>query len=578
MMKIPEEKRNNGIGMKIDFGRETTSKREGGWLEMLVSALIVILVACIIILSLVPPVSRDALVHHLAIPKLYLKHGGMYEIPFMPFSYYPMNLDLLYLIPLYFGNDIIPKFIHFAFALLTALLLHRYIKKRINGAYALFSVLFFLSIPIIVKLSITAYVDLGLIFFSFASLYSLMEWTRRPLKKKYLVLSAVMSGMAMGTKYNGLITFLLVALFIPFLYSRVAENRKGVFLTSAIYGVSFVFVGLLVFSPWMARNYAWKQNPVYPLFDRAFNPPNNGKIENEGSQAFSIRPGLGVFVIRERIYRESGWEIALLPARLFLEGEDDSPKYFDGKLSPFLLILTMLAFWRMPGEDHHLIRERRILGLFSGLFFAFALFTSDLRIRYIAPIIPPLVILSVFGLSRIPYLVSRVKRRDGCAIGTTILILAGVLSLGFNAKYLYAQFHYVAPLSYLSGQVGREEYISHYRPEYHALRYINHNLPPDARVLFIFLGDRGYYCERDYILGGGMLGSVFGEANNAKDVLSKLQSQRITHLLVNTCFLQRWAQNNFSDGAKRILNEFFEKYAKLSYSENGFSVFGLASN
>jgi len=43
----------------------------------------------IVLLSLVPPVAKDELVHHLAVPKLYLKHGGMVEIPFMDFSYYP---------------------------------------------------------------------------------------------------------------------------------------------------------------------------------------------------------------------------------------------------------------------------------------------------------------------------------------------------------------------------------------------------------------------------------------------------------------------------------------------------------
>jgi hypothetical protein len=126
----------------------------------------VALIIAIILLCSVPPVSKDALVHHLAVPKLYLRHGGMYEIPFMPFSYFPMNLDLLYLIPLYFGNDIVPKFIHFGFALLTAWLIFNYLKKRINTAYALLGVIFFLSIPIIVKLSITVYVDLGLLCFA----------------------------------------------------------------------------------------------------------------------------------------------------------------------------------------------------------------------------------------------------------------------------------------------------------------------------------------------------------------------------------------------------------------------------
>ena len=140
------------------------TKPKHGYLIYVAIFLLTALVISSIILSCVPPISKDALTHHLAIPKLYFKDGGIYEIPFMIFSYYPMNLDFLYLIPLIFGNDIIPKFIHFSFALLTAWLIFNYLKRRINLAYALFGTLFFLSIPIIVKLSITVYVDLGLIF------------------------------------------------------------------------------------------------------------------------------------------------------------------------------------------------------------------------------------------------------------------------------------------------------------------------------------------------------------------------------------------------------------------------------
>ena len=127
-----------------------------------------ILICSVLILCTTPPISKDALIHHLAVPKLFLKHGGIYEIPTMDFSYYPMNLDLLYMVPLYFGNDIIPKFIHFGFAILTAWLLFNYLRRRIDVTYALLGVCFFLSTPIIIKLSINVYVDLGLVFFSTA--------------------------------------------------------------------------------------------------------------------------------------------------------------------------------------------------------------------------------------------------------------------------------------------------------------------------------------------------------------------------------------------------------------------------
>ena len=167
-------------GKRIDF-----------FLFFVLGSLICLLIFFIIILASVPPVSKDALTHHLAVPKLYIKHGGIYEIPFMISSYNPMNLDLLYIIPLYFGNDIIPKFIHFSFALFTAWLIFDYLKRRISTIYALLGATFFLSIPIIVKLSITVYVDLGLIFFSMVSLLLLMKWVETGFRLRFLILSLI---------------------------------------------------------------------------------------------------------------------------------------------------------------------------------------------------------------------------------------------------------------------------------------------------------------------------------------------------------------------------------------------------
>jgi len=78
-------------------------------------------------------------------------------------------------------------------------------------------------------------------------------------------------------------------------------------------------MALLVFSPWMVRNYVWKQNPVYPLFDRVFHPPENAESEKAESQPFSIRPGPGVFVIREGIYHENWWKLPSCRSGSFLK-------------------------------------------------------------------------------------------------------------------------------------------------------------------------------------------------------------------------------------------------------------------
>ena len=217
-----------------------------------------LLVFSLLFLSITPPVTKDALIHHLATPKLYLNHGSVYEIPDMVFSYYPMNLDLIYLIPLYFGNDIIPKYIHFFFGLLTAWLIYAHLKRRVNTNYALGGALFFLSIPIIVKLSISAYVDLGLLCFTTASLLLLLKWGQTDGKSSALILSAICCGLAMGTKYNGLVSFVVLLTIVPFIFQR-KQPQKGMVSGLRSLGDALLFglIALAVFSPWMIRNYIW---------------------------------------------------------------------------------------------------------------------------------------------------------------------------------------------------------------------------------------------------------------------------------------------------------------------------------
>ena len=535
---------------------------------ILLRGFVFLLVLSVIILASVPPVSKDALVHHLAIPKLYLKHGGICEIPSMVFSYYPMNLHLLYLVPLYFGNDIIPKLIHFGFALLTAWLIFDYLKRRINVIYGLLGAIFFLSIPIIVKLSITVYVDLGIIFFSTASLLFLFRWIEGHLRLRFLIISAVLCGLAMGTKYNGLITLLLLTLFAPFLYLRYAKGARSGFWKPVSYGMLFLFVAILFFSPWMIRNYSWTHNPIFPLYDHWFNP-----------QSDISKQGVSLFTYRSLVYHETWWQMALLPARIFFQGQDGSPQYFDGKLNPFLLFLPFFAFYRIRSDPEPIRNEVKILLAYAVLFFAFAFFSRGLRIRYIAPIIPPLVILSTIGVRKMVEALRRLGSQSLQTIGcTSILVMLG-LSLWPNVRYLMDQYRHVAPFSYLRGDVTRDEYIEKYRLEYPAMRYINKNLRPDAKILFICMGNRGYYCDREYVFdmyqNRSMLQQSVRESINTDEALQRLQGGGITHLLICYDVFDRWVKRSFTIQEQELLNRFFKKHVRLLHFERGYGVYRL---
>ena len=536
--------------------------------KFVLMGLLAVLIVSIVILSCVPPVSKDSLTHHLAVPKLYLKHGGIYEIPFAGFSYYPMNLDLLYLIPLYYGNDIIPKFIHFSFALLTAWLIFNYLKRRMNLVYALFGALFFLSIPIIVKLSITVYVDLGLIFFSTASLLSLLKWIESNYRLRFLIISAVSCGLAMGTKYNSLVAFFLLTLFVPFIYSRYTQRENVPFIGAIGQGLIFALIALLVFSPWMIKNYIWTNNPIFPLYDHWFNPQN-----------VTLQSSLSLFKIRSYIYHESWWEIALLPVRIFFQGQDGNPQYFDGKLNPFLLLLPFLAFFQIRSDSSALRTEKKILLSFAVLFFAFAFFSSGLRVRYISPIIPPLVILSVFGLKKLLDVIKEFSSTTHRKIGWTIIFLIILFSLWLNAHYVFTQYKYVRPFDYLTGTLTRDEYIETFRKEYPAMRYINTNLSPEARVLFFYLGNRGYYCDRDYVFdmqkGVSTFWEILKRSNSPEEVLTELENRNVTHLLIRYDIFDRWVKNDFEDRERTIVSQFFKKYVKSLYFKWGYGVYRL---
>ena len=556
-------------------------------LKGLLVGCLILLIASVVILASVPPVSRDALTHHLAIPKLYLKHGGIYEIPHAKWSYYPMNLDLLYIIPLYFGNDIFPKYIHFVFALLTAVFIFRYLRRRLDKVYALLGVVLFLSLPVIIKLSITVYVDLGLIFFSFAALFYFLKWINYEFKLKYLLISAFWCGLGLGTKYNGLIVLFLLTLFTIFIYARNDAVRGRKQLKAIGFGIVFMLATTIVFSPWAIRNYIWTNNPIYPLYNGRFNnekaesieittdDSSNGPTEESNILGRKNKGNWGHFAVRKIVFNEKGWEIALIPLRIFFQGEDDNPKYFDGRLNPLLFFLPIFAFFNIRRDSSKLKTEKGVLFAFSILYIFYAFLQADMRIRYIGPVIPALVVLSMLGLKD---LTTIVQKRFTSNSKTIWLVAVNLVVLSFfclNIFYLFQQYRIVDPLSFIQGRIGRDAYIERYRPEYLTIQFANKRLPDNAKILGIFLGNRGYYCDRAIIFDVGLFKNCVRQAISPEDLTTILKKSGITHLLVRFDLFNQWAESQFNGREKAIIRGFFNHQAIRLFSKAGHGLFEL---
>jgi hypothetical protein len=353
------------------------------------------------------------------------------------------------------------------------------------------------------------------------------------------------------------------------------------------FGALFVTVALLVFSPWMARNYVWKTNPIYPLynnlFNRAISTSPNSHCDRQGLKPDSViqktsKANLtrwSPFAIRKVIYGESWWQIALIPIRIFFQGKDDNPKYFDGKLNPFLFFLPFFAFIHLNKDSAPVRSEKKVFIFFAILFLLYAFSQSSIRIRYVAPIIPPLVILATLGLHQVTTMVVNRTKSQSAWIGSGFVISMLTLILALNAFYIWKQFRYVDPLSYISGRISRDAYIAKYRPEYSVYQYVNWHLPDNAKLLGLFLGNRRYYSERDLTFGVSEFKQMVNRVDSEMKLLMELREKGFTHLIIRFDLFNQWTNRQFDDRKKKLLRLFFAEHVRPIVSKDGYGLFEL---
>ena len=527
---------------------------ESQWLGRCVWLGILVIIVGEALLSLVPPTARDELTHHLTIPRLYVRAGRIIEVPMAPYSYYPMLLDMLYTPWVVWSVDWAPKLIHALFGYLTGLLLYSYLARRMNAAYGLIGFFFFISIPSVLRLSHWAYVDLGVTFYSTAAILCGLRWREDKDKRSWLVLAAISAGFAAATKPNGLVALVLVGLLFIWELARGPKRSFGKIISELLLvGVA----SITPYLPWLAKNWYQTANPFFPLLGGYF------AARGPAASAPAEYVSLGVLVKRELFYGESWWQIAALPLRLFFFGQDDNPQYFDGVLTP---VLIMLLPWAFKGKWRE---EKLCLFGFAFLFLAYTLFLVDLRVRYVLLIVPPLVALFAYGVFNI-YL--RIKK-------PAYLIAVLLFFAGYHGFYLYKYFGEVKPIPYLFGSETREAYLTRTLPEYTTFQFINRELPRDAKIYLLFIGRRGYYCDRDYFHDGGELPALLrGALQSAREpaqVEEILKRKGITHLMVRTDLFARYLVNNLPPAKITLWNEFAASRLSIKYQDRGYALYQM---
>lgn len=283
-----------------------------------------------------PEISFDALWYHLTLPKLYLIEHSINFIPggLLYYSTMPKLIDMLYVFGLSLGSEIFPKLIHYIFGILTIVAIYKLSRHFLNKRYSLIAVIIFYSNLVVGWESITAYIDLGRAFFEILALWAFINWIKEK-KKKWLVESSVMLGLAISTKLIALQSLIIFIVLIFYVLYRNKIKTKKIFKNIFLY----IFFSLLIPLPWFVFSYLNTGNFVYPFFDDRINTGIGFQIPN-----FSYLISDFVNIFSQFSYQISPIYLILLPLALIIF------KRFNKNLKIITIysILTLIILYLLP--------------------------------------------------------------------------------------------------------------------------------------------------------------------------------------------------------------------------------------
>jgi len=367
-------------------------------------------------LALLPPISRDAMAHHLLLPKIWLADGAISLPAWSPFFHYPYLVETLYaLCGGTVGFDSARTVSMIGFLALCAVPAEYFLRRGSRRA-ALLAIVILASIPELFRNATWSYSDTFLTFFSVLAYAEILREDGSPVR------AVLWAGAAGCCKYNGILVLLMVAAMLPLRFRRL-RARTWVACGAA---------ALLTSAWWAVPNLLAWSNPVYPLLRGVLGPPV--ELTPRGADYLAAQGWFAPAITGPVDY-------LMLPVRMSLYGRWDDPALFDGASGPLLLAGTLVAV--------ALVHRRRWKVLPPLLLLAAAVAMSGVgvRTRYLLP-----------GLAMLALPAAEAVSRAIGSGGRMVRIVTGVLVAGcvtWSALQVADLYALERPLTF----PGRDEYL-----------------------------------------------------------------------------------------------------------------------
>ncbi len=239
-----------------------------GWVGIAALVVIALSLAAVVPMLAAPATTTDALEFHLLVPKAYLALGRIEVLPGFVESNYPGLMEYLFMLVLPIAGPVACKALHFWFGLALLVAIARLAARVAPEGSRVLAPALYISMPVAALVLGWAWNDATFVLLLVLMFHGIVDYhLEDPAARRAAVLvqAGVMAGLASWTKY----TFVMVALaLVPVAVAGVLRWRWRV-----RHLVAFAVPVGAISTLWLAKNWAFTGNPVFPFLNGFFASP-----------------------------------------------------------------------------------------------------------------------------------------------------------------------------------------------------------------------------------------------------------------------------------------------------------------
>lgn len=540
--------------------------------------------------TLLPNTDWDSALVHLPLSKHFLEQGLLTLDPMRPTYAVPGAIHLFYAAFFAVGCESSITPFNFAILLLTVVGAYALAARFWGRKAGLWSAAVLLSSNIMIELGLDPRIDGFLAAFTLMSLFAFLLWIHDSYKLPYLVICAVMLGLAVGTKATGVFPVGILSLFILVSGTRHYSSKKPLFFKHVLL---FFLIVAIPSGIWYGRNLAAFGDPIYPRHSGRFYYSRTGerKVLREALAPYlsnADSPGIQQFKRRietkypaeARDPAEAGPKTLFNLLEIFRQqtkGYEKTQQFrqTDYARKPYHFMSPLLVlFFFLP-----LVRRDRVsLVLYAaGMMLFFLMGVQTHLLRYALFVMPILSIGTALLISRIQHI--------GWRVGWGIILCILLFQNGVREWEKYSGMESSA---FFSGKLDRLAWLSHVgyssspsTPKaLHAINtYIRQGvISPDSTILMVYEG-KGRLLDCNHIDDDSWIGAVWLaeliESDLDYDRLAdSFRAKGIDYILVNQNFvtwllLRAKANKGLIAFNSYHLDRFLRQHSHIVYQKHG---------